>query len=100
MAGAYRVATASGSEYLIDIDGRTLTRLPSVGITDIELADPSSPLRRDGDAVQLFQLIDCTVGRPAQFIIGGLDANEGYAGTHRVTTTVTRIDELAAAELV
>lgn len=82
--GRYLVTTASGSTYLVDLDGRTLVRLPR--------ADEDAELRRDGEPVALLSVLECTVGMEMVVLI---DIRvPGVAFTTRHTTTVTTLRHL------
>lgn len=69
-SGTYRIRTATGSHYLLDLDGRTLTRLRAA----VEMApdyagmEPAE-LRRDGEQLDLHRVITCRVGERAVFVI-------------------------------
>lgn len=68
--GAYRIRTGTGSYYLLDLDGRTLTRLRAA----VEMApdfagmEPAE-LRRDGEQLDLHSVIACRMGERAVFVI-------------------------------
>jgi len=61
--GCYIVKTESGSVYEVDLDNRTLSRLPND-----HAADPN-PLRRDRDRVRLLAVENCRVGQRGVFLI-------------------------------
>lgn len=82
--GRYLVTTASGSTYLVDLDGRTLVRLPP--------SDEDAELRRDGEPVALLFILECTVGMEMVVLIDLLVP--GVAFTTRRTTTVTALRHL------
>lgn len=68
--GTYRIRTATGSHYLLDLDGRTLTRLRAA----VEMApdyagmEPAE-LRRDGEQLDLHSVVVCRVGKRGVFAI-------------------------------
>lgn len=66
MSGTYEVTTEA-STYVIDLDGRTLVRLPD--------ADDASDLRRDGQHVHLVRLMACSIGEPMVVVIDLLVPN-------------------------
>lgn len=92
--GTYLVDTSSGSRYIIDLDGKTLTR----AINQVDVAPGyellTGDLRRDGDAVPLYRVGRCTVGERGLFGIRELDLHDGYVGTTRDTTPVVKIVRL------
>lgn len=82
--GRYLATTAAGSTFLVDLDGRTLVRLPR--------ADEEAQLRRDGEAVALLSVLKCTV-RTEKVALIDLRA-PSVAFTTRHTTTVTTFRHL------
>jgi hypothetical protein len=83
-SGRFLVLTESGSRYDIDLDACTFQRVPA-----FDMAHDRS-LRRDGEAVTLLEMRDCTVGRRAVFLV-----DLGWPGvlfTRRETTAVVAIE--------
>lgn len=83
--GQYNVTTEM-STYAIDMDARTLLRLPDT--------DDASDLRRDGHLVELLAVDFCAVGEPALWTIN-LDV-PGVPYTTRLSTPVVSIRRLTA----
>ena len=85
-SGRYLVHTQSGSQYDIDLERETLTRLPAMDMA----VDRS--LRRDGEEATLLEIVDCTVGRSATLMI---DLTwQDVLFTQRCTTAVLTIEQL------
>lgn len=83
----YRVTTASGSVYDLDLDDGSFTRLPAMDMA------MNRYLRRDGEKVDVLTLVRCRVGQPAVLII---DLHwPGVPATLRQTTDVADIRPLA-----
>lgn len=79
-SGAYLVETEA-SRYVIDLDDMTITRQPRTL--------DASYLPGDDTAVDLLQVVECTVGRPMKLRI---DLHkEGVPYTNRTTTFVESI---------
>lgn len=86
--GTYSVCTMA-STYVLDMDARTLMRLPNAA----EAAD----LRRDCRTVELLRLEICIVGLP---MVAVIDLHvPGVSSTTRCTTPVVSIRKLDAGEL-
>jgi hypothetical protein len=64
--GSFLVTTHSATRYVLDLEDRTVTRYRGVGLDVAEL-------RRDGDAVRLYTLIRCAVGKPMVLLIAVAD---------------------------
>ncbi len=84
--GRYRVATASGTQYEVDLDRHTLARRP-----DCASAEPNY-FRRDLELVKLLSVETCRIGECALFLI---DLQlRGVAFTARRSTEVWSIELL------
>ncbi|GAB3129592.1 hypothetical protein [Glaciibacter psychrotolerans] len=82
--GRYLVESETGSRYTLDLDKRIVRRLPT------ELS--ALRLRRDGDHVDLVEVVRCAVGQPMLLLV---DLNvPGVWLTTRESTRVVRIDRL------
>ena len=91
--GRYRVTTATGSEYVLDLTARTVKRLvaatpPLVDYLDVGL----SQLRCDGETVELLMLEKCAVGASARYWI---QVRADHVVTLRTTSPVVRIEALS-----
>lgn len=64
--GSFLVTTHSATRYVLDLEDRTVTRHRGMGLDVAEL-------RRDGDAVRLYTLIRCAVGKPMVLLIAVAD---------------------------
>lgn len=97
--GDYRLDTASGTSYALDLNPpfRTLRRLPRQNEPTQEFSDLTrqQPLRRDGDALPLLQIVRVKVGERASFFV--LVRTDGIL-TWRGTTPIVRIVELEGPE--
>lgn len=84
--GRYRLTTESGSQYLLDLDGRTLSREQSQSNAE------SVTMRRDSEEVALVNVARLEVGFSAVLFIdlGVPDV----AVTRRTTTPLFSIDRL------
>lgn len=68
--GVWRIRTATGSWYLLDLKLRTLTRLRSAAAPEPEFAGlEAAQLRRDGEQLDLHSVVACRVGERAVFVI-------------------------------
>lgn len=68
--GSYRVKTATGSIYLLDMANREMLRFPAEAPPAEDHIDVgTSCLRRDGQAVPLHKIIRLTIGLPAIFLL-------------------------------
>ncbi|MDJ0354406.1 hypothetical protein [Pseudarthrobacter sp. PH31-O2] len=95
MHGAYRVRTASGTLYCVDLDSvpRTVVRLAEdLPPTDNYKNLTPSELRKDGDEIPLLGIVELAVGmRGAMW----LDIRNDGVSTFRDTTPVLSISRLA-----
>lgn len=93
--GRYLVTTATGSQYLLDMNARTLHRsmAATAPLTDF-LKAGFSKLRRDGEAVDLHMIEHCVVGESARYYI---QVREDHIATLRMTSPVVSIEELEVA---
>ena len=85
-AGCYVVTTESSSRYWLDLDRRLLRRVPS------DVFAGTLRLRRDGEDLDLVEVVDCRVGHPLIVLIN-LDLT-GVWLTARESTPVVRIERL------
>ncbi|WP_143034003.1 hypothetical protein [Paramicrobacterium humi] len=84
-SGVWRVRTASGAAYVLDMDRRTMVR--ERGLTNI-----SASLRRDGGEAILLEILMCEVGKPMLLLI---DLSwPGVMNTTRATTRVRSIEQI------
>lgn len=86
--GTYRVSTASGSSYILDLDASLACRQPD------SPADAEATLRRDGDFVHLVEVVECSVGKPMYLIIS-LNLPD-IPFTTRLSTTVLAIEAISS----
>lgn len=96
--GAFRIRSATGSLYLLDLTASTLTRFvaavePAVDHLDVGMIC----LRRDGQALPVQQIIRLEVGQPALFLLQ-VRTNEPEVPTLRATSRVVEIRRLAEDE--
>lgn len=85
--GSYRLGTASGARYAVNLDEMNLARYPSLRTAGFV---SSSSMRFDRSPLRLLRIFECTVGRPAAF---ALDLGIlGVPFTIRTTTTVCSIE--------
>jgi hypothetical protein len=83
--GCYVVTTESSSRYWIDLDRHLLRRVSSTVPRRLRL-------RRDGEVIDLVEVVDCRLGKPMVLLIDlGLP---GVWFTTRRSTAVVRIDEV------
>lgn len=89
-SGTWLITSANASRYIVDLDGRTLTRFRGAG-------EPgeTAELRRDGEAVPLLRLTRCRVGVPMHVLI---DVRGDGITTERVTSDVNSIELVRASE--
>ena len=88
--GLWSIETISGSIYQLDLDNRVLLRQ----------ADPfaeEGTLRRDGDPIQLIQLVHCEVG-DRMLLLVNLSV-PGVVCTTGISTTVLRIEGVDPRDL-
>lgn len=84
--GNYVVSTYSGSRYLLDLDARTMRR------TAGDIFRAAHTMRRDGEEVQLLEVLHCALGDPMVLRIN-LVVPKVFA-TARFTSTVLMIEQL------
>ena len=94
--GYFRIRTATGSLYLLELDEKRLTRFaaavePSLDHLDVGM----SVLRRDGQSLHVHQIIRLTVGFPAIFLLQ-VRIDEPTIPTLRSTSRVVEIAALAS----
>jgi len=91
--GRYRVTTATGSEYVLDLTARTVKRLVAATAPLVDYLDVGfSQLRRDGETVELLMLEKCAVGASARYWI---QVRADHVVTLRTTSPVVRIEALS-----
>lgn len=94
--GRFALYTATGSEYLLDLDQRTLTRRIAAVAPLLPYLDVGfKQLRRDGETLPLLLLERLKVGYPASFF---LQVRSDNVATNRTTSPVVRIFPLDALE--
>ena len=81
--GFWSVETVSGSSNLLDMDNRVVLRQAETSAED-------GTLRRDGDPIQLIQLVHSEVG-DHMLLLANLSV-PGAVCTTRISTTVLRIE--------
>lgn len=86
------VVTESGSRYVIDTIGWTLTRVRGLHEQEDPEVAPASTLRRDGEPLRLLRVITLEVGRRAVFDVEPLRPEALW--TRRSTTYVKNIQRL------
>ena len=84
--GFWSVETVSGSSHLLDMDNLVLLRQANPS------ADEDGTLRRDGDPIQLIQLVHCEVGEHMLLLVK-LSVPDVLCAT-RVSTTLLRIESV------
>jgi hypothetical protein len=87
--GCYVVTTSAGSRYWLDLDRRLLRRVPN------QTVQKSRHLRRDGEDIDLLEVIRCELGQPMLLLIN-LNV-PGVWLTTRESTTIIRIDQVPQA---
>lgn len=94
--GLYRLITATGSEYLLNLTARRLSRRMAATAPALDFLDAGfSRLRRDGEDLELLMLETCSVGWPARFWI---QVRDDHIPTYRTTSPVVRIEFLPRVE--
>lgn len=95
--GAYTFLTATGSRYLVELEGeRSLTRLPSDRSPIQAYGDiPASSLRRDNEAIPLIKIGRLKVGARGALVLDIL--GDGVTITVRDTSEVVSIQRLQNA---
>ena len=84
--GLKSIETISGSTYLLDLDSRVVLRQAD------RFAPEDGTLRRDGDPVQLIQLVHCEVGEHMLLVVH-LSVPDVLCTT-RASSTVLRIESV------
>lgn len=94
--GRYLVATATRSQYLLDMKARTVHRImaPTAPLTNF-LAAGFSKLRRDGGTLDLHVIEHCVVRESSRYYI---QVRDYPIATLRMTFPVVSIKELEVAE--
>lgn len=93
--GSFRIRTATGSLYLLDLKGRSLTRfVAAVEPTVDHLEGGMARLRRDGEALFVYGIVRLKVGMPAQFLLQ-VRTDDPEVRTLRTTSRVVEIVELS-----
>lgn len=88
--GLYLVTTSTGSQYVLDLTGRTVRRKMAATAPLLDFIDAGfSRLRRDGESLELLMLDSCVVGAPATFWI---QVRKDHIPTLRTTSPVVRIE--------
>lgn len=87
--GFYLVTTQSLSQYWLDLDQRLLRRRPRAG------SATNLMLRRDGESVDLVEVVNCRVGQPLIVLIN-LNVPSVWFTT-RESTAVIRIEPMPPA---
>lgn len=87
--GVYRLHTASGTTYRLDVrpEASTLTRLPISDSPDEDY--DQSVLRKDGEPLPLLGIVRAAVGASAAFWV---DVRRDGIATFRITTPVRAIE--------
>jgi hypothetical protein len=94
--GRYLVTTATGSQYVLDMTARTVSRRMAATPPLIEYLDAGfSRLRRDGETLELLMLESCAVGDSARYWI---QVRADHIPTLRMTSPVVRIEALQTPE--
>lgn len=90
--GRFLVTTATGSQYVVNLDNRTISRKMAATPPLVDFLDAGfSKLRRDGEALGLLMLESCEVGGPALFWI---QVRNDHIPTFRMTSPVVGIEPL------
>lgn len=93
--GYFRIRTATGSLYLLELKERRLTRFAAAVEPCLDhLEFGTSVLRRDGESLHVHKLIRLTVGFPAIFLLQ-VRIDEPTMPTLRSTSRVVEIAPLA-----
>lgn len=97
-SGAFRIRTATGSLYLLDLSASTLTRyVAAVESAEDHLDAGMSCLRGDGQPLPVHQVLCLEVGQPALFMLQ-VSAEDPSAPTLRATSRIVEIGELSEDE--
>lgn len=78
--GRWQIATETGSTYVVDLDQRSITRVPEL-----------RALRRDHEPLLLRRVLDARVGATGCFLV---QVRPDDLPTLRVTSHITRLSEL------
>ncbi|MEN8582152.1 hypothetical protein ABFP37_05495 [Burkholderia sp. RS01] len=90
--GRFLITTATGSQYVVNLDDRTISRTMAATPPLVDFLDAGfSQLRRDGEALQLLMLESCEVGSSAVFWI---QVRDDHIPTFRRTSPVVCIEPL------
>lgn len=90
--GRFLVTTATGSQYVVNLDDRTISRKMAATAPLVDFLDAGfSQLRRDGEALELLMLESCEVGGPVLFWI---QVRNDRIPTFRMTSPVVGIEPL------
>lgn len=90
--GRYLVTTATGSQYVLDMTARTVSRRMAATAPLIDYLDTGfSRLRRDGEPLELLMLESCAVGASARYWI---QVRADHVVTLRTTSPVVRIEAM------
>jgi hypothetical protein len=90
--GRFLVTTATGSQYVVNLDDHTITRKMAATAPLLDFLDAGfSQLRREGEALELLMLESCEVRGPALFWI---QVRNDHIPTFRMTSPVVGIEAL------
>jgi hypothetical protein len=90
--GGYLVTTATGSQYVLDMTARTVSRRIAATPPLVDFLDAGfSRLRRDGETLELLMLESCAVGESARYWI---QVRADHVVALRITSPVVRIDTM------
>jgi hypothetical protein len=90
--GRYMITTATGSQYVLDLTARTVSRRMAATSPLVEYLDAGfSQLRQDGETLELLMLESCAVGESARYWI---QVRSDHVVTLRTTSPVVRIDTM------
>lgn len=86
------VTTATGSQYVVNLDDRTIARKMAATAPLVDFLDAGfSQLRRDGEELELLMLESCEIGSSAVFWI---QVRDDHLPTVRTTSPVVGIEPL------
>lgn len=90
--GRFLVTTATGSEYVVNLDDRTISRKMAATAPLVDFLDAGlSKLRHEGEALELLMLEFCAVRSSALFWI---QVRNDHIPTSRTTSPLVRIEPL------
>ncbi|OOP59269.1 hypothetical protein BMF89_21315 [Arthrobacter sp. SRS-W-1-2016] len=93
--GYFRIRTATGSLYLLELKEKRLTRFAAAAEPSLDHLDVgTSILRRDAQSLHVHKIIRLTVGLPAIFLLQ-VRIDEPTIRTLRSTSRVVEIATLA-----